>query len=198
MKYTIYSQSTGQISRRVTCEEDTIDSQYNPATEEFVAGDIDDELYYIADGQPVLIPESSDPEFLFNWETKLWEDTRTLQSIKEARWAMVKKDRTTAEFAEFTYNGMVFDGDVDAQRRLAGYISISKGALASNQPFQAEFTLANNTNVMLNADDFVHIELAKVQAVAAAFARASSIRELIDASTSIEELNLISWDTAVV
>lgn len=116
-----------------------------------------------------------------------------LPDLKAAKWAEIKAARNTAELGPFTYNAQVFDGDLNAQRRLAAYISVSKSALAAGQAFAAEFTLANNTLVTLSAQDFVGIELAKVQAVATAFARATALRGQIEAAETSEQVALIGW-----
>lgn len=92
-----------------------------------------------------------------------------------------------------TANGMEFDGNLDAQRRLTNYISASKSSLAAGQPFEVEFTLANNTNVTLTAQDFVGIELARVQALEATFNHARALRSQIDAATTTQEVEAITW-----
>ena len=130
---------------------------------------------------------------VFDRLTKQWIDQRTLADFKAAKWAEIKRHRDTAEFATFTYSGMVFDGDLDAQRRLTAYISISKSAIAAGQPFAAKFILANNQVVTLTAQNFVGIELAKVQAVAAAFAHAAALRLQIEAATTAAELDALAW-----
>ena len=151
------------------------------------------ETDYILDGNvtPKGVPPSAD--HIFDYTTKQWVDPRTLDDHKSAKWKEIKCQRDVAEFATFTYNNMEFDGDLDAQRRLAAYISVSKSSIAAGQPFEAEFTLANNTNVTLTAQDFVGIELAKVQAVAATFNHASALRAQIDAATTVQEVEAITW-----
>ena len=129
----------------------------------------------------------------FNYSTKQWEDPRTLEDLQALKWAEIKQARTQAEFGPFIYNGMEFDGDLDAQRRLASYISVSKSAIASGVPFQAEFILADDSVVTLTAQDFVGIEMAKVQQVAAAFAHAVQLRAQIDAATTKEEVEAVVW-----
>lgn len=108
-------------------------------------------------------------------------------------WRRIKAARTEVEFGPFLWGGMEFDGDADAQRRLAGYISVSKSAIAAGQPFSAEFTLRDNTIVTLSAEDFVAIELAKVQQVAAAFSHASQLRAQINAAQTFDDLEAIQW-----
>ena len=158
-----------------------VDSLCDPSTSLFLEGAI------------VPLPSKPSPEYLFDYTTKQWVDPRTLDDHKSAKWKEIKRQRDIAEFATFTYNNMEFDGDLDAQRRLAAYISVSKSSIAAGQPFEAEFTLANNTNVTLTAQDFVGIELAKVQAVAATFNHASALRAQIDAATTVQEVEVITW-----
>ena len=141
----------------------------------------------------ILKPPPPSAHHIFDYTTKQWVDPRTLGDHKSAKWKEIKRQRDVAEFATFTYNNMEFDGDFDAQRRLASYISVSKSSIAAGQPFEAEFTLANNTNVTLTAQDFVGIELAKVQAVAATFNHASALRAQIDAATTVQEVESITW-----
>lgn len=138
-------------------------------------------------------PAQPSPHHIFDYTTKQWVDPRTLDDHKSDKWKEIKRQRDVAEFATFTYNNMEFDGDLDAQRRLTAYISVSKSSIAAGQPFETEFTLANNTNVTLTAQDFVGIELAKVQAVAAAFNHASALRDQIDAATTVQEVEAITW-----
>jgi len=139
------------------------------------------------------IPNRPSSFHTFDYEIGEWVDPRQLEDFKSLKWNEIKAARTEVEFGPFTYNGMEFDGDLDAQRRLAAYVSVSKSALASSQTFSADFTLANNSVVNLTAEDFVGIELAKVQAVAAAFAKANALRLDIENATTIEELGGIVW-----
>lgn len=154
-------------------------------------------LHYVHEGLVLPLPTQPSPHHTFDYTTKQWIDPRTLTDLKAAKWAEIKRQRDLTEFAPLTYNAMVFDGDLDAQRRLTAYISVSKSAIAAGQPFSAEFTLADNTLVTLTAQDFVGIEMAKVQAVAEAFAHASALRLQIEAATSAAELDAVpGWPPA--
>ena len=190
----IYDLTTGRILRTIECPADFIARQAGPG-ESFleVTTGVDDTSHYIADGALVPIPARPGNHHTFDYTAKQWIDPRTLSDLRAAKWAEIKARRDTAEFAVFTYNAMEFDGDLDAQRRLMAYISVSKSALAAGQPFTAEFTLANNSLVTLSAEDFIGIELAKVQAVAAAFAHAAALRLQIEAATTAAELDALAW-----
>jgi hypothetical protein len=57
MNLIIYLQATGQILRSVTCPEDMIALQYDPATEAYLEHDrVDDAFLYIVDGEIVDRP----------------------------------------------------------------------------------------------------------------------------------------------
>ena len=133
---------------------------------------------------------------LFNMDLRAWVDSRTLQDLKAAKRSEIKQARNTAELGNFTYNGKVLNGDLNAQRRLAAYISVSKSALASGTEFSAAFTLANNTETVFTAQDFVGIELAKVMAVATVFAQGVQLRTAIEAAQTVEAIEAISWTLA--
>ena len=190
MKYAIYKEDPGPILRIV--------SNYNWQVRdgEHYLGfteTLDDSTHYVKSGNLIKYPPRPSKYHIFDYTTKQWVDPRTLDDHKSARWKEIKRQRDVAEFATFTYNNMEFDGDLDAQRRLTAYISVSKSSIAAGQPFEAEFTLANNTNVTLTAQDFVGIELAKVQAVAATFNHASALRDQIDAATTVQGVESITW-----
>lgn len=158
-------------------------------------GEVDQATQYhdIGSNTPVHIPAKPGEYHVFDWFSKQWQDPRTLQDLKDAKWAAIKQARDAAEFSTFTYNGLVFDGDLNAQRRLTAYISVSKSAIAAGQPFSADFTLADNSLVTLSAQDFVGIELAKVQAVAAVFSHGAMLRNQIELATVVAELTSIAW-----
>lgn len=125
-----------------------------------------------------------------------WSPFFPIESFDKARsaaWARIKLARDMAEFGTFTYNGMVFDGDVNAQRRLAGYISVAKTKLGAGEPYERMFKLANNSLVTLTAQDFVNIETAKVDQIAGAFAHAEVLRAQINSATTQEQLEAIQW-----
>jgi hypothetical protein len=193
MKHLIYSLATGEILRMVYCDSSMIEAQCEVGVTAYIGGDGDDSTQYVSAGYLVNKPVCPSENHTFNWDTKQWQDPRTLQDFRDAKWAVIKAARNAAEFGTFIYNGMVLDGDVDAQRRLAGYISVSKSALASGTPFQAEFTLANNTLVVLTAEDFVGIEIAKMMSVAEAFSHAVALRASIDEATTQDAVDIVSW-----
>lgn len=191
MKTYIYPNQSGIIESAVRSAHEVLD----PNAVELVdcvidTGALVSEYLYI-NFALIYIGECPGDAYEVSTDTASW--VYSIQKAKKALWNQIKTKRTEIEFGEFTYNGMIFDGDVDAQRRLGSYISVSKTALLNNQPFSASFTLANNTEVVLTAEDFVAIEIAKVTQMAQAFAHAATLRAQINAAASAEEIEAITW-----
>jgi len=70
MNYTIYNQTTGQISKIVFTNE--IELQLGE-DELYLEGSYNDDAYYIADGEPVEMPARPDSPYAeFNYTTKDW------------------------------------------------------------------------------------------------------------------------------
>jgi hypothetical protein len=70
MIYSIYNQTTGKILRIV--QTNAIERQLSN-NETYIDGSYDASKYYIADNEPVEIPEKTSPYAEFNYTTKQWE-----------------------------------------------------------------------------------------------------------------------------
>lgn len=197
VNYIKYNQNTGEIRQWGDCAPDNpiLSPSHDEGELKVMVGVGTNTTHYVDLSDLTIKGKPSQPSdnYVFDYVLKEWVDPRSFADMQALKWEDIKKFRDAAEFGPFQYNGMEFDGDVDAQRRLSGYISISKGAIAAEQPFSAVFTLANNTEVLLTAQDFVGIEIAKVSSVAAAFSKAADLRKQIEAAGTLAELNAINW-----
>jgi len=124
----------------------------------------------------------------YYWDTseKTW--VLDLIAVKNNLLVQVMAERDAIEFGPFTYNGMVFDGDLNAQRRLSILVSAAKSSVAAGFSFTKDFTLADNSVVQLTAEDFIGIEMAKLLQVDAAFQEHRQKKAAIEAATTLEEL----------
>lgn len=147
---------------------------------------------YVSGGVYYTLPAPPSPHHCFNYTTKQWEDQRTLSDFKFTKETEIKRIRDAQEFAPFTYSGMTFDGDLDAQRRLSVLVSAAKSAIAAGYSFTKDFTLADNTVVQLTAEDFIGIEMAKLWQVDVAFQEYRLKKAAIEAAATLEELEAIT------
>lgn len=192
--YTIYN-TNGQILKTITSPAEMLERQVGEG-ESAVLGAYDDSTHYVdTTGLHVVrpMPAKPDEHHVFDYTTKEWVDPRSLKKLKDMKWEAIKLKRDEAEFGTFEYDGKVLDGDENAQRRLNGYISVSKSALLAGQEFLANFVLADNTVVAFTAQDFVNIEMAKINSVAAAFEKAIQLRSAIYNAGTKAEVEAVSW-----
>lgn len=145
--------------------------------------------YKVLDRELVFVGKA--PGVLYKWslQNRAWE--LDLTAAKLAKKQDAKTARDLQEFGPFTYSGMIFDGDLDAQRRLSALASAAKTSLAAGYSFTKDFTLADNSVVQLTAEDFVGIEMAKLWQVETAFAEYREKKAQIEAATTLEQLEAL-------
>jgi hypothetical protein len=74
MIYTIYSKTTGQIIKNLSCIEDELNLNYNLLNESYLQDNIDGSEYYIdiVTEQKIKIPPKPNAWFSFDFVTKQW------------------------------------------------------------------------------------------------------------------------------
>jgi hypothetical protein len=109
-------------------------------------------------------------------------------------WSRIKGARDAAEFGVFTWSGHTFDGDESAQRRLAMAEQAAQRAVAAGLSPTIDWTLADNTAVTLSAQDVIAAFAAMTDNIRAAHDKARALRAQIEAATTVEQLEAITWD----
>jgi hypothetical protein len=137
-------------------------------------------------GQPIFPPE---PWLVWDTATIAWVDPRDLQQIKDAKWAEIKVARTEQEYGGFVWDGSPFDSDALSQQRIIG---ASQWA-GMNSSFTIDWTLADNTVRILNAQEMMAVGGALGIHVEQAFTKGRDLRTLIDNAQTIAEVEAIHW-----
>lgn len=121
-------------------------------------------------------------------------DLRTLDERKAAKWNDVKRARSAFEFGGFTWGGATFDSDMASQSRIQGAAQLALLAAQAGQPFQIDWTTQTNDVRTLSGADVIAVGVAMGQHIATAHAIGRSLRDAIEAATTIEALESISWN----
>ncbi len=129
------------------------------------------------------------PHHVFNYATKQWEDPRTLQDLKTAQWTLIKRARTQAEYAGFTWDGSTFDSDATSQARITGAVTLAQ----LSPTFSTDWILANNAVRTLIAQDMCAVGVALGTHVQTQFSRGQALRAQIDAATTKEAVEAVVW-----
>lgn len=195
-EFSIYQISTGEVVRYGSSNV-PLSTVVVASGEGIVEGEFPCDTYYISDGVQVkYTPEQATAKaqitgFLSQWSntTMQWIDTRTLQAIKTSQWETIKQARSAAEYAGFAWDGSTFDSDATSQNRITGAVTLAQMSAA----FSVDWILADNTVRTLNQSDMLQVGAALGAHVAAQFSTGVARRAQIDAATTKEAVEAITW-----
>lgn len=139
--------------------------------------------------ESLLVSEPGNP--LFGGE--LLQAETPLETIKRQKWMEIKQARDLVEFGTFAWNGNIFDGDQLSQQRIGQAAQQAMLAKASEIAYTQEWTLHDNTTIVLSADDMISIALAMGEHINTAHSKARLLRNQLDAATTPEEVSAIAW-----
>ena len=115
---------------------------------------------YVKNGK--LLPMGSPPSInhVFDYATKQWIDPRSLQDFKDAQWEQVKLQRNNTEFSTFTFRGIEYDCNEVSRARIQGAVQLASIALTNEMPYSYDWTVADNSTVILDGISMVQLGLA--------------------------------------
>lgn len=152
-----------------------------------------DSYFDFATQQVVAFPAKPSPNHIFNWQTKQWEDPRTLQDFKDAQWTQIKQARTAFIDAPLVTPYGTFDSDAAGRTSITDAVLLANNLSALSLPVAIEFTLADNSVVTLDAAQIVEVGLLLGQKVQHAHPHSQALRAQIEAATTKEEVEAVVW-----
>lgn len=133
-------------------------------------------------GQFVLAGDQPNQFSAFDFESKQWVDSRTLEQVQEQQWNKIKRERNLVEFGGFEFEGNVYDSDTTSQGRIVAAASLGVAV---------EWTLKNNSTVWLEPEQLKALQLALATHVTTTHARGKAAREAIYAATTKEQVEAV-------
>ena len=113
----------------------------------------------------------------------------TLEELKQAKLTELKTIRDTEEVKPIEYNGNLFDFDEKARDR------INSALIALSITGQSiEWTTADNTNVLVTADDLRAVIAAVAMRSNELHVKYRQLKEQVNTCTTKEELEKIVWE----
>lgn len=119
------------------------------------------------------------------------DDTATLESKKARVKAQLRLRRDLAEWAGVTTPEGMVDSDPDSQRKISGTVTM---AMLGGENFSIEWRMKDNSIVTLNAAQTIALGVAVGQHVAACQVNKNTIDSLIEACTTVEELQAVDLE----
>lgn len=197
MKFAIVETVTGRIVQNCECP-DVAEAQAICGVGQHsleVAQTVQNHTHYIDNGAPVAFVPAPTPHHTFDWPTKQWLDPRTLQDHKDTKWKSIKASREAAIDAPLVTAFGVFDSRAADRNNITDAVLMLQTLAALGTPTTIDFTLADNSTVLLTTAQMVTVGLLLGQKVQSAHARARAKRLAIDAASTLIQLEGITWNS---
>lgn len=146
-----------------------------------------------ADGAVIPQPERPGPHHVWDWGAKAWADPRTLQDLKDAKWAAMKRCRDTLEATSFPYLGKAIDSDMLSVLRINTVVKAAEYAQSQGAPFATEWRCADNTLLALDGPALQMMPVALAAHSQALHSHANTLRAQIEAATTPADLAEVVW-----
>jgi hypothetical protein len=137
--------------------------------------------------QDALIAQADSP---FLGGQIVTDNSDTIEAARDRAWTRIKLARDVAEVANFAWAGSVFQSDTP---RITGATQMALLAQMASEPFEIDWTLADNTVRTLSAEDMIAVGVALGRHIADVFETGRQLRVQIADATTIAELNAIGW-----
>ena len=134
------------------------------------------------------IEETDKEYFVYNGE---YVCEVPLDELKQAKRDEINKARDNAEQGGFLYLGKMFDSDPVSCQRIS---CASQTFSMADDTATITWTCQDNTTIELNKPQVMGLVVALTMWANTCHQKASKLKELVNAATSAEELEAISWD----
>lgn len=116
--------------------------------------------------------------------------------LRATRWEAVKRKRAEIIDGGILVEGIgPFDTDEPARANVSGAAIAALAAIALHMPFEAGWTLRDNSRATLTAQQMVTVHMTGVGFIGAVHGHAASLREQIEAAPTIEALDAIDIES---
>lgn len=132
----------------------------------------------------VSIGESPSEYHIFNYETKQWQDFRSLEDVKYQKWQEIKSQREFTETAGVVFNHYIYDSDMISQQRLTTAISLNK---------DIAWKTKDNQLTILTPRELKSLQKTIAQHISDVYHHAEYLRERIMSANHIEDIDNIQW-----
>lgn len=193
MKYGIYPEGSvsSLFSRVVTCPPEWIQNQLTDGeTYLEVPNSVDDSTHFVLQNSLVALPPSPGITYVFDTNTLIWVDARTLEELKREASRLINDWRNTQENTEvsFEFNGRTWDcGQATASRMLPS-------VRATELPADFFWTDYFNNRVYMDKADLMALSAAHDNAlIARGFLIHARQRDMKDSLAEMDKAGLAAF-----
>lgn len=189
----IFKKDTGEIVNLMSFSDESMLILNVGVDEDSVAipHSIDINSHYVDTLTYTVVSKSQKPKdgFYFDYAVKDWVDGRSLSDAKAKKWVEIKKKREDMYLESFVFNGHTFQPNVPV------ITSNAQVAQLDLEGFSKSWLTVDNTAVILGGSDMINMALAVDTQHSEIFTKSQQLRLLIDACTTNEEVDAVTWDS---
>jgi hypothetical protein len=138
-------------------------------------------------------PECPSAHHRWNPEVGAWQDSRSMDELRSARWGEIKAQRDAAEWGGFDTPFGRFDSDPKSQAKIIGAVQLASIAAARGEPFSIRWTLQDNSTVVLDAPAMIAVGVAMGQHIDSVHQIGRAKRAAIEAATTRDAVMAVTW-----
>ena len=189
---------SGEIVQHGHCPEESLSLQGSQGRS-VMAGDGDFDKFYVINNtitpytDAELQSKNNLPDgFVWQMPQRIAVDKRALLDAQKQAWERMKTIRSTKESSPFTCNGLVYDAN---KINITGGVQMASIAKSSGAAFSVNWTLADNTIKVLDADGMIAVGVTLGSLVDSIYDTASNLRTNIYNTKTIADADAIVWPT---
>lgn len=119
-----------------------------------------------------------------------------LQVAQDDKWEAIKAERDRRERTTFPYRGKQLECDVVSTLRMSGAKEAALVALETGTPFSEVWTCADNTHLLMSAEDVIGMLPALAAWSSGLHATGRDLRaQIYHSSATLESVTAITWPT---
>ncbi|PRC92682.1 DUF4376 domain-containing protein [Solimicrobium silvestre] len=205
--YGIYNATSGVINRIISTDQNNIALNVQAGESAIILlNDETDDKFYVSNG---IITAYTSTELqliatlpigcIWSMPSRAVVDTAVMADIQARACAAinVKRDAVIAAFDQFTYNGVVYDGDVLAQANIQMTIDVITAGIPL--PANFEWRASDNSMHPMAAADVISMNAARLVAQAtlvfATYSTSWTLKAQINSATTRQQVEAITWSS---
>lgn len=148
--------------------------------------------------QPMQMMGKTTYENIYSKYVQAWRaagtpPTRTLEQVKTDKREQINSMRDNLEQSGFPYLDKVIDSNPVSVQRITVAVQAAQAAIGAGQPFAITWTCQDNSTLDLDAVGMMGMPVALAMFANTLHETARAKKELIDAATTIEEVEAVTW-----
>ena len=131
--------------------------------------------------------------YIQKWKAEGAVPERTLEQVKLDQRQQINSRRDTLEQSGFPYLGKNIDSNPVSVQRITVSVQAAQAAIAAGQPFSVNWTCQNNEVLTLDAAQMLGMPAALAIYANTIHQHARDKKALIDAATTVAEVEAVTW-----